>query len=113
MKRTVRNVAAISALGLGAALVAAAPASAISRESCNGSDYWVITNYNASQQVCFAYAGSASVAIYSVDDTNSGNNTGYETLAGIGNLVFNSKNVGVDINADFGGPQTVTYIDIY
>jgi hypothetical protein len=113
MKRTVRNVAAISALGLGAALVAAAPASAISRESCNGSDYWVITNYSAEQQVCFAYAGAENVAIYSVDDTNSGNNTGFETLAGIGDVNFPSKNMGIDLYAEFGGATTVTYIDIY
>lgn len=37
--------------------------------------YWVVRNYPP--LVCFAYAGSISVAIYSVYQVNTGNNAGW------------------------------------
>jgi hypothetical protein len=79
MKRLIKTFAACSALSLTATIVVASPAAALQRMTCNGSDYWKILNYGSTQQVCFAYSGfSATLAIYDVDSTDSGNNTGWE-----------------------------------
>jgi hypothetical protein len=62
-----------------ATLAFATPASAISRvtpqSTCDGrSDFWAMWN---SSKLCFANAGTMSIAVYGVNLSRSGHNSGY------------------------------------
>src|SRR5437763_16180027 len=99
MKKVAAAVTAIAA----SAVVAAAPAQAISRVSATNcaqrNDYFSTSNTGGGR-VCFANAGSISVAIYNVIIIQTGNNAGY----------FDYFRNGVNHNGiPFGKGQTVTY----
>lgn len=99
-------VAVIASIGL-----TAAPASALNRVGCgNRTDWFTIWNYGWSGQLCFANNGSQNVAIYDVNEVDTGNNSGFYTLAGTTFWQNDWTNVVWSYSSNSG--YEITWIDI-
>ncbi|MFF5897937.1 beta/gamma crystallin domain-containing protein [Streptomyces argenteolus] len=72
MKRFFTRLAVVAAAGAIAVVLPASSASAINRVGCNEMGY--LTLHNSGGSLCFANAGTTSVAVYGVDQIWTGNN---------------------------------------
>ncbi|MEV7547756.1 beta/gamma crystallin domain-containing protein [Streptomyces sp. NPDC089915] len=106
-KRFSFTIAAAAAL---TAVIPVSSAAALGRTDCGSrSDFLRITNYNRTQHLCFANAGSQYVKIYKVDKIEAGNN---QVDVQINGRINHLDKWGSSINID-GSDLTITWIKIY
>jgi hypothetical protein len=106
LKNAARAAAGL-AVAAAAAVVIAPGAHAVSRVNCAGrTDFFTIWNYNYSGELCFANNGSTNVAIYDVNEVDTGNNSGYYDIGG--GQAYQASYVDVG----YSGNPEITWIDI-
>jgi len=101
--RSIKRTLAVAITAVALVVGSAFSASAITRSAC-GSQYLQLFSPNTT---CWAYAGTASVNLFSVQGLSSGNNAGYVYSSSFGNDYFAKY-----AQQNFSATVTVTTVHI-
>ncbi|MDY0914975.1 hypothetical protein [Rathayibacter festucae] len=99
-KHPLTTAFAVASIGVALAVVAAVPAHAISRPAC-GERADFLKFHNGSH--CYANGGTATNRLRSQQTISSGNNSGYFTASGLGDVSFEPA-----WGTTYATPQTVS-----